>query len=180
MPSWSQGPSTPAAWDVTWDKQVIITLILGICPDLLTPATGPHLLQFPVAAEVLLHTMIWTLLKGTPSPSGEWLSSLVFNLYMTDHHRAWGSGLNCFFPKKCQVRPKKSFSKRRFFLRNQSCIIYILSFLSCISEKATFLSQLLPTSYLQEKGSKINPLISRKILWNYFITTPSVFLPWSV
>lgn len=59
--SGAQKPSCPAAQGVTQDKHLAITVILGICPNLFTWANGLQLLGFPVTAEDLLHTRVWSL-----------------------------------------------------------------------------------------------------------------------
>lgn len=103
-------------------------------------------------------------------PNSKQESSCLPHAHLSCHLR-----FTVFFSAKYTIR-QKSYRKK-FFLRDQF-LDYILFFLCPISGKATFLSLLLPTSYLQENESKINSLIPVKIHWNYFNITPRINFPW--
>lgn len=92
----ARGPSHPADQEVTWDKHVVIAVILGICPNLFTWNDWAALAAIPHTSRGFAAQQGLTSLneRGTQSPTWERHCSLVSNLYTTHCHVAWGRGVD--------------------------------------------------------------------------------------
>lgn len=85
------GPSCPEAQDETWDKHPIITVILGICPDLLTCSDWAAFAAVShKSAGFAAQQGLSSWWKNDPRPAWGQHGLLVFNLYTAQCHSARG------------------------------------------------------------------------------------------